>query len=38
MSAVEKLAEPRATFDKERADAFGGVELVARNGEQIELQ
>ena len=38
MSAVEKLAKSRTVLDKERADSFGGVELVAGYGQQIELQ
>jgi len=38
VAAVEKLAEARAALDEERADAFGSVELVAGEREQIELQ
>ena len=38
MSAIEKLAETRTALDEERANAFGGVELVAGDGEKIELQ
>ena len=38
MSAIEKLAEARAVFDEESANAFGGVELVAGEREQIKLQ
>ena len=38
MAAVEKLAEASAALDEERADAFGGVELVAGDREKIELK
>ena len=38
MAAIEKFAEARAAFDEECANAFGGVELVAGEREQIELQ
>ena len=38
MAAVEKLAEARAALDEERANAFGGIELVAGDGKKIELE
>ena len=38
MPAVEKLPQPRAALDENRADAFGCVELVAGKRQQIELQ
>ena len=35
VASVEKLAQASSASDVERADAFGGVELVTREGKQI---
>src|SRR5208283_4042708 len=35
MAAIEKLTQASAVADVERADAFGGIKLVAGEGKQI---
>src|SRR4051812_40511315 len=38
MSAVEKLTQTCAAANVKRADALGSIELVARDGEQVQVQ
>ena len=38
MTAVKELTQPRAFLDEERADPFGGVQLVAGERQKIDAE